>query len=177
MTSRQPQDEFHVTSAEEVVTALATQPAGLTQEEAASRFEKFGPNKLPEPPRRSAFHRLFSQLHNALIYVLIGAALITAALGHWIDTGVILAVVIVNAAIGFIQEGRAEQAMEAIRQLRSLGALDAVPETTEASLQLSESVLFGLGVPDDVARSIVDQEREDLCFESVAPRKVSKASI
>ena len=63
------------------------------------------------------------------------------------------------------------------RKLRSLGALDAVPETTEASLQLSESVLFGLGVPDDVARSIVDQEREDLCFESVAPRKVSKASI
>ena len=63
------------------------------------------------------------------------------------------------------------------RKLRSLGALDAVPETTEASLQLSESVLFGLGVPDDVARSIVDQEREDLCFESVAPKKVSKASI
>lgn len=63
------------------------------------------------------------------------------------------------------------------RKLRRLGALDAVPETTEASLQLSESVLFGLGVPDDVARSIVDQEREDLCFESVAPRKVGKASI
>lgn len=61
------------------------------------------------------------------------------------------------------------------RKLRSLGAFDAVPETTEASLQLSESVLFGLGVPDDVARSIVDQERQDLCFERVTPRKMGDA--
>jgi CPA2 family monovalent cation:H+ antiporter-2 len=54
---------------------------------------------------------------------------------------------------------------EHARRLRSLGAFDAVPETTEASLQLSESLLYGLGVPDDVARSVIDQEREDLCFE------------
>lgn len=51
------------------------------------------------------------------------------------------------------------------RQLKQLGAYDAVPETTEASLQLSESVLFGLGVPEDVARSVIEQERESLCFE------------
>ncbi|MDN3721417.1 HAD-IC family P-type ATPase [Roseibium salinum] len=50
-----------------------------------------------------------------LIYVLIGSAIVTAALQHWVDTGVILAVVIANAVIGFVQEGRAEQAMEAIR--------------------------------------------------------------
>jgi len=62
------------------------------------------------------------------------------------------------------------------RKLRNIGAFDAVPETTEASLQLSESVLFGLGVPEEVARSVVDQEREDLCFESVAPREVKRAS-
>jgi monovalent cation:proton antiporter-2 (CPA2) family protein len=51
------------------------------------------------------------------------------------------------------------------RDLRRLGAFDAVPETTEASLQLSESVLFGFGVPEEVARSVVDQERESLCFD------------
>lgn len=58
-----------------------------------------------------------SHFHNVLIYVLLGAAVTTAALGHLVDTGVILAVVIANGMIGFIQEGRAEQAMEAIRQM------------------------------------------------------------
>lgn len=117
MISRHAENEFHARSAEEVVTELGSQSAGLSSDEASRRLDRHGPNRLPEPPRRSALLRLLSQFHNVLIYVLLGAALITAALGHWIDTGVILAVVIVNAAIGFIQEGRAEQAMEAIRQM------------------------------------------------------------
>ncbi len=57
-----------------------------------------------------------------LIYVLLGAAAITALLGHWIDTGVILGVVVINAIIGFIQEGKAEQALEGIRKMLSLHA-------------------------------------------------------
>ena len=93
MNAIQAGSDFHTQSWEEVSTALGSQATGLSQHEAIHRLEDYGPNKLPEPPRRSAFHRLFSQLHNVLIYVLIGAALITAALGHWIDTGVILAVV------------------------------------------------------------------------------------
>ena len=107
----------HAETAEQALAALESGPAGLASNEVARRLERFGPNRLPEPPRRSGLRRLLSQFHNVLIYVLLGAALITAALGHWIDTGVILAVVIVNAAIGFIQEGRAEQAMDAIRQM------------------------------------------------------------
>lgn len=55
--------------------------------------------------------------HNILIYVLLGSAFITAVLGHWIDTGVILAVVVANAIMGFVQEGKAEKAMDAIRQM------------------------------------------------------------
>jgi calcium-translocating P-type ATPase len=61
--------------------------------------------------------RFLVQFHNVLIYVLLGAAVVTAALQHWIDTGVILAVVVANAIIGFIQEGKAEAAMTAIRQM------------------------------------------------------------
>jgi len=62
------------------------------------------------------------------------------------------------------------------RKVKSLGAHDAVPETTEASLQLSESLLFGLGVPDEVARAVVDQEREDLCFQSVGRPKTKNTA-
>lgn len=76
-----------------------------------------GPNRLPEPPRRRALTRLLLQFHNILIYVLLGSAVITAAMSHLIDTLVILAVVIVNAVIGFIQEGKAEKAMDAIRHM------------------------------------------------------------
>jgi magnesium-transporting ATPase (P-type) len=76
-----------------------------------------GPNRLPEPPRPGALRRLLRQFHNILIYVLLGAAAITALLGHGVDTGVILAVVVANALIGFLQEGKAERAMEAMRGL------------------------------------------------------------
>jgi magnesium-transporting ATPase (P-type) len=61
--------------------------------------------------------RFLWQFHNILIYVLLGAAVITAFLAHWVDMCVILAVVIVNAVIGFLQEGKAEKAMDAIRQM------------------------------------------------------------
>lgn len=72
---------------------------------------------MPMPTRRSAILRFVTHFHNILIYVLLAAAAITASLGHLIDTGVILAVVIANAIISYIQEGRAEQAMEAIRKM------------------------------------------------------------
>jgi magnesium-transporting ATPase (P-type) len=106
---------YHALSQEESFRALQSRIEGLSSAEAACRLAQHGPNRLPEPARRSAVVRFLLHFHNILIYVLIGAALITAALGHWVDTGVILAVVLANAAIGFIQEGRAENAMAAIR--------------------------------------------------------------
>jgi magnesium-transporting ATPase (P-type) len=102
---------------EEVLEALGSNPGGLDDTEAKARLQQYGPNRLPEPPKRSAILRFLSHFHNILIYVLIGAAVITAALGHWVDTGVILAVVLANAVIGYIQEGKAEKAMEAIRHM------------------------------------------------------------
>ena len=109
--------DFHAETIEGVFAALGSQSTGLSTAEAEHRLGRYGPNRLPEPPRRGPLRRLLSQFHNLLIYVLLAAAAITAALGHFIDTGVVLAVVIVNAAIGFIQEGRAEQAMEAIGRM------------------------------------------------------------
>ncbi|AXE64937.1 carbonate dehydratase [Hyphomonas sp. CACIAM 19H1] len=110
----------HAAPASESLAALKGDAVlGLTGGEAALRLEKYGPNRLPAPKGRHPVLRFLSHFHNVLIYVLIGAGLVTALLQHWIDTAVILAVVIVNALIGYIQEGRAEQAMAAIRNMLS----------------------------------------------------------
>ncbi|RBI87449.1 cation-transporting P-type ATPase [Rhodosalinus halophilus] len=106
---------FHARPQDEVLRTLDSVPQGLGAEEAARRQARHGPNRLPEPPKPSALRRFLKQFDNLLIYVLLASAGVTAALQHWVDTGVILAVVVVNAVIGFVQEGRAEQAMAAIR--------------------------------------------------------------
>ncbi|MEF2550126.1 HAD-IC family P-type ATPase [Aurantimonas sp. A2-1-M11] len=105
----------HALPVAEVLRELAAEAGGLSVQEAVRRLAAHGPNQLPEPPKRSPVLRFLSHFRNVLIYVLLAAAVVTAALAHWVDTGVILAVVIVNAVIGFLQEGRAEEAMEAIR--------------------------------------------------------------
>jgi len=108
---------FHAVDSEVVVQRLDTQATGLDVAEATRRLEQYGPNRLPEGARRSAFTRFMLQFHNLLIYVLIAAAVLAAAIGHITDALVIMAVVLVNAIIGFVQEGRAENAMEAIRAM------------------------------------------------------------
>ncbi|NHQ75605.1 cation-transporting P-type ATPase [Roseovarius gahaiensis] len=117
MTETRTLDAFHAQSPDDVLDTLSTGRSGLTTDEATRRHAESGPNRLPDPPKPSAILRFLSHFHNVLIYVLIASAVMTAALQHWIDTGVILAVVIVNAMIGYIQEGRAEQAMDAIRDM------------------------------------------------------------
>ncbi|MFN7024697.1 MAG: cation-transporting P-type ATPase [Pseudorhizobium sp.] len=107
----------HSRTAEDCLAALETRPEGLTADQAQQRLASFGPNRLPEAEGHGPLRRLLAQFHNVLIYVLMAAAVVTAALQHWIDTGVILAVVVANAIIGFIQEGKAEAAMKAIRNM------------------------------------------------------------
>jgi magnesium-transporting ATPase (P-type) len=114
---------WHSLTAEAALRTLESNPSsGLSDGEVRARLERYGPNSLPAPERESALLRFLKQFHNVLIYILIAAAGVTALLGEWLDTGVILAVVIVNAIIGFIQEGKAEQALEGIRALLSLEA-------------------------------------------------------
>ncbi|MFN2309051.1 MAG: cation-transporting P-type ATPase [Gammaproteobacteria bacterium] len=122
MTEPSPQassDPWHALPQATCLERLESTPQGLAGTEAARRLAEHGPNRLPAPARRSALTRLLMQFHNLLIYVLIGAGVITALLGHWIDSGVIFGVVVINAIVGFIQEGKAEQAMDAIRHLLS----------------------------------------------------------
>lgn len=106
---------FHALSVAAALARLDVTETGLSAAEAAARLERHGPNRLPETRRRGPVARFLSQFRNVLVLVLFGAAAVTAGLGHWVDTGVILAVVLANAVIGFLQEGKAETAMAAIR--------------------------------------------------------------
>jgi magnesium-transporting ATPase (P-type) len=90
---------------------------GLSQSEVTARLEKYGQNKLPETKSRTIWARIFSQINNPLILVLIAASFITLLLRDYLDSAVIFAVVIINAIIGFIQEGKAENALAAVRAL------------------------------------------------------------
>ena len=94
----------------------------MSSEEAARRLAEYGLNRLPSAERRSALARFALQFHNVLIYVLLAASAGTAFLKDWVDAGVILAVVVINAIIGFIQEDEAEQALDAVRNMLSLQA-------------------------------------------------------
>jgi len=113
------QEDWHARPAVAVEEALQTRPTGLSEREIQDRLARYGPNRLVEARRQSAFMRLLRQFHNILLYVMMASAVVTALLGHWIDTGVLMAAVVVNAIIGFIQEGKAESAMDAIRGMLS----------------------------------------------------------
>jgi len=117
-----PPPAWHAQPADEVQRQLQADAGGLSDAEVQRRLALHGPNRLAPPKRRGPLLRFMLQFHNILLYVMLGAAAITAALGHWVDTGVLLAAVLVNAIIGFIQEGKAESALEAIRSMLSLRA-------------------------------------------------------
>jgi magnesium-transporting ATPase (P-type) len=170
---------WHDQRQERVLTELGATPAGLSEAEADARRAQYGPNQLPEPPRRSPLLRFLLQFHNVLIYVLLGAAVITALLDHLIDSYVILGVVLINALIGYAQEGKAEKAMDAIRRMLApraavlrggqrhtidgaqlvpgdvvlLEAGDKVPADLRLlkthGLQIQEAILTGESVPVD----------------------------
>ncbi|TQV70799.1 cation-transporting P-type ATPase [Exilibacterium tricleocarpae] len=113
-----PPSEWHHRSFAEALAVFGSNAeTGLANDDVHQRRSSCGPNRLPEPRRQGPLLRFLLQFHNVLIYVLLAAAGTTAVLGHWVDTGVILAVVVVNAVIGFVQEGKAEQALAAIRDM------------------------------------------------------------
>ena len=112
-----PLTDCHARSHDDSLNALDSSPDGLTGAEAAQRLARHGPNRLPVARPPNPILRFLAQFNNVVIHVLLVAALVMALLGHWIDTSVILAVVLANAVIGFIQEGKAEAAMGAIRDM------------------------------------------------------------
>ncbi len=110
---------WHAMDGEEVLAALGAPRDGLSRQEAGRRLQTHGPNELPQERQAGPLERFLRQFNNLLIYILLVAAVLTASLGEWVDTAVIVAVVVITAVIGFIQEGKAERAMESIRGMLS----------------------------------------------------------
>lgn len=115
--------KWHTLEADAALEKLQTSAKeGLTQAEVSKRLKTYGENKLPMKKGRHPILQFLSHFHNVLIYILIIAAVVTALMDHWIDTIVILAVVLANAIVGFVQEGKAEKALEGIKNMLSLDA-------------------------------------------------------
>jgi len=148
---------WHATESAAVLRELEADPEeGLTASAATARLAQHGPNELPVAARDTLLKRFFLQFHNVLIYILLAAAVGTALLGEWIDTGVILGVVVINALIGVIQEGKAEKALDSIRAMLSPKAMvrrDGHKQTLDATqLVPGDIVLLKAGdrVPADL---------------------------
>jgi Ca2+-transporting ATPase len=109
--------DWYRKDAKDVFGQLHTSERGLSGQDAKSRLEREGPNKLPEAKGINLWKLLLHQFTSPLIYILLVAAIVTAFLGEYIDTSVIAAVLILNAVIGFLQEYKAEKSVKALDRM------------------------------------------------------------
>ncbi len=110
---------WHACSADDTCKQLDTSKDGLSRSEAEERLQEHGPNKLRQTQGRPWWRRLLDQFNNILIIILLIAGVAAALLGKPVDAGAIFAVVLINAAVGFIQEGKAEKALQSIKGMLS----------------------------------------------------------
>jgi cation-transporting P-type ATPase F len=190
---------WHHLHVDEVVRLLdADLSAGLSAAEVERRQKKFGPNELTAKRGVPAWRRLLAQFRQPLVYILFGATLLASYLGEHVDAAVIFAVVIVNALVGFLQETKAETAINALKKMvvaaatvrrdgqrQRVAAVDLVPgdilllETGDRvpadlrlfqlrNLQIDESLLTGESVP-------VHKRTDALALEAVIADRASIA--
>ena len=112
-----PFSAWHSLPVDRLMEHIEAGAEGLDSEQAARRLARYGPNRSRPPERPGPLTRFLRQFHNFLIYVLLASSAILAALGHWLDASVVFGVTLINALIGFIQEGKAEHAFESIQKI------------------------------------------------------------
>jgi len=110
-------EPWHTLSPQEVLEHLRVRDNGLTSAQAAERLAQYGPNQLTESPRPGFLAMLWDQFNNFIVMLLIVASIVSALLGEWIDASAIMAIVLLNAILGIIQERRAEEALAALKKL------------------------------------------------------------
>jgi magnesium-transporting ATPase (P-type) len=163
---------WHTLAAEKVLAHFGTdEVSGLSEEKARALLERHGPNRLSPPRRKGPLLRFLLQFHDVLIYVLLASAAVTALLGDWVDTAVILGVVLINGIIGFVQEGKAEQALLALSQMLSLRT-QAVRDARELSVA-SEDLVPG----DVVVLRAGDKVPADLRLIWVKNLRIDEAAL
>ncbi len=188
-TRHQP---WHTRSAEDALGEFDSSQSGLSESDAEARLEKHGPNAIAEDEKVSPWPVLLNQFTSPLIYVLIGALIVTLSLQRWSDSIVIALVLIVNAVVGFFQEYRAQRAIEALMEMVSpkaavrrdgsereidsdrlvpgdivlLSEGEVVPADLRliesASLQINEAALTGESVPASKRAEAMEGADEDL---------------
>lgn len=164
-------NDWHHLHTQEVLDAVASNARGLSHAEAAQRLARHGSNLLTPQQRRGPLLRFLLQFHNVLIYVLLASAAVTALLAHWVDTSVIVSVVVINAIIGFIQEGKAEKAMDAIRRMLS-------PEATVLRAGKREVIAAETLVPGDIVLlQSGDKVPADLRLLTVKNLRIEEAAL
>ena len=183
---------WHRLSSDEALATLGSSRAGLSAAEAAARLARDGPNALVEAPRRPPWKIFLAQFADVLVLILLAAAVVSGLIGDLEDTVVIAAILVLNAAIGFVQEYRAENALAALKAMaaptalaRRDGALVTVPAADlvtgdvvaleagavvpadlrlieAARLSVNESALTGESVPVEKSVAALDAEIQAL---------------
>ncbi len=184
--------QWHVRTVAQAVAALSVDPAiGLDSAEAARRLLASGPNRLAAKKRKGLLRRLLEQLQDVLIYILMAAAAISVLLGEASDAVIILAVVVINAVVGVIQESKAEKALEALKKLsapravvvrdgspRELASEDIVPgdivvieagRVIPCDLRWIEAVNLKVEEASLTGESVPVEKRADLVIDADAP--------
>jgi Ca2+-transporting ATPase len=113
----QKEEAWHALATEDVLRHLEVQDDGLSNEQAARRLAQYGPNQLQEAPRPTFWHMLWEQLNNFVVILLIVASVVSALLGDYVEAAAIMAIVVLNAILGIVQEQRAEEALAALKRL------------------------------------------------------------
>lgn len=162
---------WHTLSADAAMQRLESPEGGLPESMVLERLRAHGRNELAAARPRHPVVRLLRQFHNLLLYLMMAAGIVTAFLGEWIDAGVLWAAVLINASIGFVQEGKAENALSAIRGMLS-------PRATVVRNGLRQSIDAALLVPGD--RVIVasgDRIPADLRLVQARDLRIDEASL
>lgn len=172
MATEDKEQKFFTMPSKDVLTALQSSRAGLSEEEAERRLKEFGYNKLEEKKKKSLFAKFVDQFKNLMIIVLLVAAVISAVVAHeWIDACIILFVVIVNAILGVVQENKAEKSLEALKSMSSPFA--KVMRSGEVKHIKTEEIVVG----DIVILEAGDFIPADLRLIEAASLKVEEAAL
>ncbi len=175
--------DWHTLQEEEVLRALKSKHHGLDQDEVKRRLEKYGPNVLKEEEKTTPFKIFLEQFKNFLILILIAAVVVSAAIGEVLDAGVIFAIVVACAVLGFIQEYRSEKAIQALKRMAAPTATvirDGKEEEVPAKdIVPGDIILLGTGdrIPADarvIETANLTADESSLTGESVPVKKTKE---